>query len=131
MNEFLPEVISKSLILADKKMHRGCLSDATESRLMCELDETGICMKCSSSGCNNHPKRGKPQFSCLKCSDDDGCTSGQNASESVPCTGDVTFDEEETCFTHAIAGNYQTISFQLSNILKFRFDLSFKCKSDE
>lgn len=89
-------------------MYRGCLSDSSEARLMCELNgkhQNGTCRRCSGSGCNDQPKFGRPELSCVKCNNDRECAFGQDAAKAQQCTEDVMFGEEETCFVHAISGN--------------------------
>lgn len=91
-------------------MYRGCLSDSSQARLMCGLDETdqrGVCVKCSTSGCNNQPKFDKPRLSCLKCQNDKECAFGQDASRARRCIKDLMFGDEETCFTQVINGNFE------------------------
>lgn len=98
-------------------MFRGCLSDATEERLLCEgsnEDGLGSCVKCTTNGCNNQPKFIPPQLSCVKCSDWKECAYGQDASTATACVKDVLFGSKETCFVHSINGNlYLKITLQL------------------
>lgn len=104
-------------------MYRGCMSDGSEPQLKCGLATEhgkGKCVKCSKPGCNDQPKLAKPKLSCLKCSDDKECAFGQESSEAEPCKNDVKFGEEETCFTHAISGNW-LISFVYSLNSVFSF----------
>lgn len=106
-----------SSIQIDRKIFRGCLSDSSEPRLLCERgDEFGKCVKCPSSGCNNQSKFRKPQLSCIKCSDSENCAFGYDPSAAEPCTQDVTFGDEESCFVHKIEGNFIYLKYKISNI---------------
>lgn len=93
----------------DKKMFRGCLSDASDVRLKCEKSDErnlGTCVKCSGSGCNNQPKVAKSKLSCFKCIDSKECAFGQNGTDPVSCVDKVPFGIQESCYTHAIKGNF-------------------------
>lgn len=99
-------------------MYRGCLSDPSEARLMCELDakhQNGTCKKCATSGCNDEPKFDRPKLSCVKCSNDEECAFGRDAAEAKQCTKDVMFGEKESCFVHAISGNTHFIYSKFIN----------------
>lgn len=89
-------------------MYRGCLSDSSNDRLMCDQSEEhklGICAKCSESGCNNHPKLAKPKLSCIKCEDEKACAFGQDAQDAKLCETNVPFGVEESCFTYNVNSN--------------------------
>ncbi|XP_055307068.1 uncharacterized protein LOC129571321 [Sitodiplosis mosellana] len=93
----------------DKKVFRGCLSDATEQRLLCELvneHKNGSCVKCDRSGCNKQPKFVQPKLSCMHCTDSEECAFGLRFSnQTMACKNPVVFGDEETCFTHSISGS--------------------------
>lgn len=88
-------------------MYRGCLSDASNDRLMCEQNdpEIGKCVKCSENGCNNQPKVKKAEISCVQCEDATDCAYGQVAANAKTCIEDVIFGNEESCFTQSLSGN--------------------------
>lgn len=84
-------------------MYRGCLSDSSNDRLMCDQSvkyKLGFCATCSGSGCNDQPKLAKPKLSCVKCDDEKSCTYVQYANDAVPCNKNVLFGVVESCFTH-------------------------------
>lgn len=67
------------LILLDKNIVRGCMSDSTEQRLLCESANkynNGSCVVCNGSDCNNQPKYGKAKLSCMSCSGAEDCAFG-------------------------------------------------------
>lgn len=87
----------------DQKIYRGCLSDSTNDRLMCDQSEKhqlGFCDTCSGSGCNNQTKMAKPKLSCLKCNDEKACAYHQYAQDAEPCQKIVLFGDKESCFTY-------------------------------
>lgn len=84
----------------DGEMHRGCLTDTTDSRLLCEQPGSE-CVKCSENGCNNQPQHREPQLSCVYCEDSTDCAFGQVNVELKKCESNVSFTSNETCFTHA------------------------------
>lgn len=84
------------------QMHRGCLTDPTDSRLLCELDDT-ICMKCKESGCNNQPKLRKPSLKCIHCTDDLECAYGQDKANSRACEKQVLFNIKESCYARSLS----------------------------
>lgn len=100
--------ISVSFYFVDQKIYRGCLSDSSDERLMCDLSQKyklGFCDICSGSGCNNQPKEVKPKLSCLKCNDEKSCALAQNASDAKPCQKNVLFGDKESCFTYQFKSN--------------------------
>lgn len=82
------------------------MSDSTNARLLCDYSKEGICIKCSDNDCNNQPKIGSSELSCLKCNDSKICAYGQNESYAVPCEKEVKFGEEESCYTLSPHCNY-------------------------
>lgn len=92
-------------------MFRGCLSDASNQRLLCERvneDGNGTCIKCNTSGCNNQPKLKQPTLSCMNCTDSEVCAFGLDLKSSnltIACEKPVLFGDKETCFTQWISGN--------------------------
>lgn len=82
-------------------MHRGCSTDPTEIRLLCEKNDA-LCMKCSESGCNNQPKHKAPEIACIHCNDTKECAFGHDKQKSVQCKTLVQFPEVESCFTHSL-----------------------------
>lgn len=109
--------------MADKKMFRGCLSDATNERLLCELvneHQNGSCVKCNTTGCNNQPKYKKPKLSCMKCTGSKECAFGLvDTVNSTDCKEQVVFGEEETCYTQTIDGRFFFFSIIVPKYLKF------------
>lgn len=90
-----------SLLISDKKIFRGCLTDSTNSRLLCEQDGT-TCVKCSLSGCNNQPKFKDPSLSCVKCNDTTDCAYGQNLNAAEVCQNSVPFAVSESCYMRIV-----------------------------
>lgn len=98
------------LIELEKRIFRGCLSDADEieARLLCgRANETGFgtCIKCSSDGCNNQPKFRNATLSCSNCMNSEECAFGQNSNKTVQCSKPVALGDKETCFTHSTHGS--------------------------
>lgn len=92
----------------DQKIFRGCLSDSSNARLMCDQSEKhklGFCDTCSGSGCNNQPKMAKPKLSCLKCNDEKICAFSQYSHDARPCQKNVLFGDKESCFTRRSDSN--------------------------
>lgn len=87
-------------------MYRGCLSDTSEARLLCERGDNGTCAKCPNSGCNDRSKFRKPKLSCIQCSDSESCAFGYDPKEAKPCTQEVAFGDEESCFVHKTESKY-------------------------
>lgn len=96
--------------MSDKKfIHRGCLTDASEARLLCDEDSPSIaeggsslCEKCAENGCNVEPKYKNAELACLKCNDSQKCAFGQDDSNRIFCSSSVLFGEEETCYSYTI-----------------------------
>lgn len=88
----------------DKKMYRGCKSDATKERQLCDAEDNGTCVKCSDDGCNDHPMYGTPTLSCINCHDANECGFGQNVSTAAACKEAVLFGAKESCFVHSHEG---------------------------
>lgn len=90
-------------------MFRGCLSDATNERLLCERVneyENGTCVKCNTTGCNNQSKFREPTLSCMNCTGSDDCAFGlESLNFPYVCEKQILFGDEETCFTQWISGN--------------------------
>lgn len=98
-------------------MYRGCLSDPSNERLLCDQSgehKLGTCTKCSKSGCNNQPKWAAPKLSCLKCENTKACAFLQDASDAIPCQKYVPFGITESCYTYHIPGNafFYLLSYQ-------------------
>lgn len=95
-------------MLLDKKIFRGCLSDASDERLLCERvneHKNGSCVKCNTTGCNNQPKIEKPTLSCMNCTGSQECAFGLiSLNASVPCKRPVLFGDKETCYTQSTDG---------------------------
>lgn len=92
----------------DQKIYRGCLSDSSNERLMCDQSEKhqlGVCSTCTGSGCNKQPKFQKPKLSCLKCDDEKSCAYPQKSFDAEPCQKNVLFGDEESCFTYQNKSN--------------------------
>lgn len=85
-------------------MYRGCLSESSNGRLLCDEGEKqnlGFCKRCSESGCNNIPKITEPKLSCFKCNDEKACAFAQDVQAPQACKNEVHFGDEESCFTHS------------------------------
>lgn len=82
----------------ERKMYRGCLTDSTEGRLMCQVDDRN-CKICNGDACNIDPIVTPPSLSCIKCHDKKGCVYGQSGKNSQNCTMPYLFGTNETCFT--------------------------------
>lgn len=92
-------------------MFRGCLSDTSDARLLCERgNEFGACHKCPESGCNDQSKLRKPTIGCIKCNNAESCAFGHDQVDALPCTEDVLFGEVESCFTQRIESNFAIFS---------------------
>lgn len=107
----------------DQKIYRGCLSDSSDGRLMCDQSEKynlGFCDMCSGSECNNQPKMTKPKLSCLKCNDEKACAFAQDTYDARPCHKNVLFGQKESCFTHQFDSNGFFSIFYLKSKLCFR-----------
>lgn len=92
----------------DKKIYRGCLTDASDHRLLCEQDSSdkkGICVKCSGSGCNNMPRVRPPLLSCVHCKKSHECAFGQDKNNAVTCKSQIPFGTDESCYTRFGLGN--------------------------
>lgn len=92
----------------DQKMYRGCLSDSSNERLMCDQSEEhklGTCIRCSEAGCNNQPKLAAPKLSCLKCEDAKACAFAQDVHDAKPCEKNVRFGVKESCYTYNFNSN--------------------------
>lgn len=84
-------------------MYRGCISDNTKQRMLCDEEtpnKEGICKKCSESGCNDMPRSKSPSISCVHCDKSLECAYGQNETNLIACKGDIKFGTEESCYTH-------------------------------
>lgn len=67
-------------------MHRGCMSDSKNSRMLCE-ENGDMCVTCNKGGCNNHGPDAAAKLSCHKCNDSSGCAYGQVGQEKTQkCT---------------------------------------------
>lgn len=67
-------------------MHRGCMTDSKDTRLLCEQNPER-CVVCDESGCNDRPLFVEPELSCFKCRDSTDCAYGQVEMEKlVNCT---------------------------------------------
>ncbi|XP_031624827.1 uncharacterized protein LOC116341726 [Contarinia nasturtii] len=91
----------------EKKIFRGCLSDQSETRLLCDRadkHENGTCVKCRSDSCNNQPRLRKPNLSCMSCTETETkeCAFGQDSSKAIACENQVVFGDKETCFTRFV-----------------------------
>ncbi|XP_055308419.1 uncharacterized protein LOC129572481 [Sitodiplosis mosellana] len=131
----------------DKEVFRGCLSDSSKERILCERNDKGTCVECSDTGCNNQPKVRQPKLACVNCTGSDECAFGYNASMAVPCKKDVELGDEESCFTRSINGTehvergctldidsklneeYKTCSEPGCNIGNVRFSWCLRCQS--
>ncbi|XP_055308420.1 uncharacterized protein LOC129572482 [Sitodiplosis mosellana] len=134
----------------DKEVFRGCLSDTSKERILCERNnknDKGTCVICPNTGCNNQPKVRQPKFACVNCTGSDECAFGYNASMAVPCKKDVELGDEESCFTRSINGTeqvergctldidsklneeYKTCSEPVCNIGNVRFSWCLRCQS--
>lgn len=63
-------------------MHRGCLTDAKNSRLLCERNNN-TCIICASDGCNDHLSITDPQLACHNCKDNTDCGYGQITNDTI------------------------------------------------
>lgn len=89
--------------IEENKIYRGCLTDPSEERLLCDQEtpnKTKKCVKCGESGCNNLPKIRKASLSCVHCEKSEECAFGQQKKKASPCQNDVPFGYQETCYTH-------------------------------
>lgn len=62
--------------ISDQNIHRGCLTDLKESRLLC-TKHSDACAICDQDGCNNEPNNIQPKLSCYDCEDSTNCGYGQ------------------------------------------------------
>lgn len=88
--------------MKENKIYRGCLTDPSEERLLCDQqvpNKTKKCVKCGESGCNDLPKIRKASLSCVHCDKSEECAFGQQKEKAIPCQNDVPFSHQETCYT--------------------------------
>lgn len=88
-----------TLLDSKGKMHRGCTTDSTDSRILCEND-AGWCEKCFDNECNNEPKFKQANLACLKCNNSMECAFQLDEDDRELCTSIVKIDEHETCYTY-------------------------------
>lgn len=70
-------------------MHRGCLTDAKDSRLLCERNSS-TCVICDSDGCNGKFSNTEPQLACHKCQGKTDCGYGQISNDTIEkCTNAI------------------------------------------
>lgn len=84
-------------------IYRGCLTDPSEERLLCDQqtpNKSSRCVKCGESGCNDMPKMREPLLSCVHCSESEECAFGQSREKAILCKSSIQFGNEESCFTH-------------------------------
>lgn len=87
----------------DNKIYRGCLTDTSDHRLLCEKadpNKSDLCLKCTGTGCNNEAKIRPPSISCVQCDKSVECAFGQDKKNATKCKTDVSFGDEESCYTH-------------------------------
>lgn len=89
-------------------MYRGCITDASDHRLLCEGDfnKTGVCRKCSETACNNLPKIRSPSLSCVHCNKSEECAFGQDMKNEMPCKNSVLFGVDELCYIDYNLGKF-------------------------
>lgn len=87
---------------SDNHVYRGCLSDSSDHRLLCDQDqnENRSCITCEKSGCNDTPKIRPPTSSCIQCSKSSECTFGFEKDSAASCKEDVRLGLEESCYTY-------------------------------
>lgn len=93
--------------ILDNIIYRGCLTDTSDHRLLCEKDDPNkkdLCLKCRASGCNNVAKVRPPSLSCIHCDKSAECAFGQDKKKATLCKSDVTFGAYESCYTHHSSG---------------------------
>ncbi|XP_055309662.1 uncharacterized protein LOC129573299 [Sitodiplosis mosellana] len=84
----------------NKKIYRGCLTDISDHRLLCEKDKKGLCLKCGETGCNNVAKIRSPSLSCIHCNKSAECAFGHEKKTATQCKTDVQFGAQESCYIH-------------------------------
>lgn len=112
----------------DNRIYRGCLTDTTDHRLLCEQyhpGHKGICVKCAGSGCNNMPRVRPPLLSCIQCQKSHECAFGQDKSNATACKSQIQFGKKESCYTHFGFGESQLLP-TMSNLIKFYLNYFFK-----
>lgn len=87
-----------NLFVGTGEMHRGCLSDTSYARMLCDQG-FGVCKKCSFNGCNNEPKHRPSTLSCMHCNDSAECAFGLDESKHYRCHKMPLFGDVETCYT--------------------------------
>lgn len=94
----------------DNRIHRGCLTDPDDSRLLCEQNNNNkknLCIKCDKSGCNNVPRVRAPSISCVHCNKSVECGYGFLRKDATPCVKQVQLGSIESCYVHYNIGKFQ------------------------
>lgn len=91
-----------SFQFSDNHVYRGCLSDSSDHRLLCDQDQkkNRNCITCEKSGCNDVPKVRRANISCIQCSGSLECAFGFEKDAAVACEGFVRLGSEESCYIH-------------------------------
>lgn len=85
---------------SDNHVYRGCLSDSSDHRLLCDQDQKKNCITCEKSGCNDVPKMRPATLSCIQCSGSAECAFGFEEKSAAPCQGQVRLGSEESCYIY-------------------------------
>lgn len=101
-NDFAWKEIFIFPIFTDEHVYRGCLSDSSDHRLLCDQDQkqNHSCITCEESGCNDTPKIRNSTLSCIQCKGSHECAFGFEKDSASRCKKDVRLGLEETCYIY-------------------------------
>lgn len=100
----------------DEHVYRGCLSDSSDHRLLCDQDQkkNHSCITCEESGCNDTPKIRPSTLSCIQCRGSHECAFGFEKDSASRCKADVRLGLEESCYIYYRNGmTNQNIQFYI------------------
>lgn len=92
------------------KIYRGCLTDPSEERLLCDRQEKdNICIKCAETECNDMPKLREPSLSCVHCHSkiSEECGFEQDKTSAIRCKKSILFGRQESCYTLIKDGEFR------------------------
>lgn len=94
-----PVVILSFIKILDDNVYRGCLSESSDHRLLCDLSKEN-CIKCAKFGCNDVPKIRPSALSCIQCSGSAECAFGFEKDSATKCKGKVQLGLVESCYVY-------------------------------
>lgn len=101
-NLFAWKEIFISSFFTDEHVYRGCLSDSSDHRLLCDQDQkkNRSCITCEKSGCNDTPKIRNSTLSCIQCKASHECAFGFERDSAGRCKEGVRLGLEESCYVY-------------------------------